>query len=199
MSTSTEWYAYLSVSPDHRNLASGVRKSRQSVIFLRVYNFPNEEDSAGEFIQNHQEKGSVEFDSRRARKIPRSPCNLLHCGPGRLSAILMYIQHGSVDHLQRTKQNNLQLTIQQAESSLPPSSLCPAKGSPAWSKTEQQQFLGRSSPVAPIPTTAPTAISPLKPSSFTSCAESNPQTAGSQRTLKMTDDKKLWKQRNLVI
>lgn len=104
MSTNTEWYAYIIVSLDHRNLARDVHKVCQSVIFLRVYNFPNEEGSVGEFIQNHQEKWSVESDSRRARKIPRSPGDLLHCGPGSFSAILMDIQHGSVDHLQGAKQ-----------------------------------------------------------------------------------------------
>lgn len=104
MSTSTGWYAYISVSLDHRNLDSDVHKFRQSVIFLRVYNFPNEEDSVGELIQNQQEEWSVESDPRWARKIPRSPGNLLHCGPSCLSAVLMNIQHSSVDHLQGTKQ-----------------------------------------------------------------------------------------------
>lgn len=104
MSTSTGWYAYISVSLDHRNLTSDVHKFRQSVIFLRVYNFPNEEDSAGELIQNQQEEWSVESDPRRARKIPRSPGNLLHSGPSCLSAVLMDIQHSSVDHLQGTRE-----------------------------------------------------------------------------------------------
>lgn len=70
----------------HKCMSSG-----QSVIFQRVYDFPYEEDGAGVFIQNQQEKGPVESDSRWMRKIARSPGNLLHRGPRRFSAVLMNI------------------------------------------------------------------------------------------------------------
>lgn len=164
--------------------------SGQSVIFQRVYNFPYEKDGAGVFIQNHQEKGPVESDSRRVRKITRSPGNLLHCGPRCFSAILMNIQHGFVDHLQGHKAKQPPAD-NPARLEQPVTLLALAKGSPVWGETRQHQPLGRSSPAAPPPTAAQSAISPLLLPSSAACAESNPQRADGQRALKMTDRKKL--------
>lgn len=199
MSTSTEWYAHISVSLDHRNLATDVHTVWQSVIFLRVYNFPNEEDSVGEFIQNHHEKWSVESDPRWARKIPRSPGHLLHCGPGCLSAILMNIQHGSVDHLQGTKQTASSWQSSKKRAVCHPLPFGQQREPCLEQDSAAAAASGKVLTHCSAPIAAPAAIAPLKPSSFPACAESNPQTAGSQRALKMTDDKKLWKQRNLVI
>lgn len=121
--------------------------SGQSVIFQRVYNFPYEEDGAGVFIQNHEEKGPVESDSRRVRKIARSPGNLLHCGPRCFGAILMNIQHGFVDHLQGHKAKqppaDNPARIEQSVTLL-----TLAKWSPVWGKTRQHEPLGRSSPAS---------------------------------------------------
>lgn len=138
-----------------QELARDVHKFHQSVIFLRVYNFPNEEDSVGELIQNHQEKWSIESDSRWARKIPRSPGDLLHCGPGRLSAILVNIQHGSVDHLQGTQQTASSWQSSKKRAACPPLHFGQPKGGcleQGWAAA----VLGRSSPIAPI--VAPAAI-----------------------------------------
>lgn len=121
-----------------------------SVIFQRVYNFPYEEDCAGVFIQNHQEKGPVESDSRRVRKIARSPGNLLHCRPRCFSAILMNIQHGFVDHLQGHKAKQLPAD-NPARIEQPVTLLALAEGSPVWGKTRQHQPLGRASPALPLP------------------------------------------------
>lgn len=162
-----------------------------SFIFHRVYNFSYEKDGAGVFIQNCQEKRPVESNSRWMRKITRSPGNLLNRGPSCFGAVFMNIQYGFVDHLQKheAKQppdDNL------ARKEQPATLLVLTKGSPAWSKTQQHQPLGRSSPDTPLPTAAQSTIRPLLLASFTACAGSNPQTADSQRVVKMTVGKKLW-------
>lgn len=94
-----------------------------------------------------------------------------------------------------TKQNDLQVTTQQAKSSLPPSQLLQKRALPGAGLGSTSLWEGHHQPL-PFP---PSAIRTLLVASFTVCAECNTRTADSQRALKMTDGKKFRRQRNLVI
>lgn len=82
-------------------LCTGEYKS-SGLVFLSswVHNFPYEEDALGDFVNNNHQKGPVESDERRRRKLCRHWYRFHHCRCSSLCAVLANIHHGLVNCLQ---------------------------------------------------------------------------------------------------